>query len=402
MFDIIVVGGGVAGLMAAGTAAERGLRVVLLEKMEKPVRKLRITGKGRCNVTNTRPLKEFLEKVEQGADFVRFAFEQFDNRATINFFEKIGVPLIEERGGRVFPASGRAVDIAEALVNWCKRQGVDIRCNTKVIGIEGDFVVKSNRGEFRTKKVIITTGGVSYPLTGSTGDGYDFAYELGHEIVPLRPSLVPLQIDDIADYKKLQLRNVGVKLLINNIVSDEKFGDVDFTDVALSGATIIQLSRRVVDAIDFKKGVIIEIDLKPALSIEKLRGRIEREIESLRGATFKVLLQKLTPSSLHKKISRDTKININKPLGMFTENDTLTLIGVLKGLRFEVKDYRPYAEAIITAGGVSLDEIDERTMESKKVKGLYFAGEVMDVDCATGGYNIQMALSTAVLAAKNF
>lgn len=401
MIDLIVVGGGVAGLMAAGTAASRGLSVVLLEKMEKPARKLRITGKGRCNLTNSRSLDDFLAKIPQGAEFVRCAIEQFDNEKVISFFESIGVPLTVERGGRVFPTSGKAWDVADGLVSWARSQGVEIRCGAEVLSIKKGFTVELANETLEARNVLITTGGVSYPATGSTGDGYQFAYDLGHTIVPLRPSLVPLDIDKVRQFTGLSLKNVGLRLVVDGVIADERFGDVEFTDRALGGAIVLQISRLAVDALIDKRRVVVELDLKPALSQTKLKNRINRELEQLQGANFKILLQKLTPSNLFPKISEQCRIKLSEPLSGFKIEDVERLTNTLKSLKFNILDYRPFTEAIITAGGVTLDEIEPLTMESKLMKNLYFAGEVLDIDADTGGFNIQIALSTAVAAAKS-
>lgn len=401
MIDLIVVGGGVAGLMAAGTAASRGLSVVLLEKMEKPARKLRITGKGRCNLTNSRSLDDFLAKIPQGTEFVRCAIEQFDNEQVVSFFESIGVPLTVERGGRVFPTSGKAWDVADGLVSWARSQGVEIRCGAEVLSIKKGFTVELANETLEARNVLITTGGVSYPATGSTGDGYQFAYDLGHTIVPLRPSLVPLDIDNVRQFTGLSLKNVGLRLVVDGVIADERFGDVEFTDRALGGAIVLQISRLAVDALIDKRRVVVELDLKPALSQTKLKNRINRELEQLQGANFKILLQKLTPSNLFPKISEQCRIKLSEPLSGFKIEDVERLTNTLKSLKLNILDYRPFTEAIITAGGVTLDEIEPLTMESKLMKNLYFAGEVLDIDADTGGFNIQIALSTAVAAAKS-
>lgn len=401
MVDLIVVGAGVAGLMAAGKAASRGLSVVLLEKMEKPARKLRITGKGRCNITNMRDLDDFLKKIPQGGYFIHTALEQFDNNSVISFFESQGVPLTIERGGRVFPRSSRAFDIADALIKWCKKQDVEILCNSEVLSISKGFQVELRDKVIQAHSILITTGGVSYPATGSTGDGYRFAYDFGHDIIPLRPALVPLDIDNLRQFTGLSLKNVGLKLTINGNIEDERFGDIEFTDRAMSGAIILQSSRIAVDALIDKKNVVAELDMKTALSHTKLKNRINREIESLTGATFKILLQKLIPSQLSQKVSDQCNIELNRHLSKLTIAEIESITTTLKSLKFNIIDYRPFTEAIITAGGINLSEVEPTTMESKLIDNLYFAGEVLDIDADTGGFNIQIALSTAVLAAKS-
>lgn len=408
MYDLIVVGGGVAGLMAAGTASSSGARrVLLLEKMEKSARKLRITGKGRCNVTNDRSREEFLTKVRQGAEFFRPAFEAFDNRATMRFVEALGVPLVCERGGRLFPASGKAWDVANALVSWVSRSGVEIRCHAPVAALSLErgrvtgVVLESGEG-IAAKAVLLATGGVSYPATGSTGEGHEMAYEAGHTIEPLRPSLVPLEVSVPAGLKGLALRNVELSLIVDGEVAERRFGEMEFTaDGVMGGAIVLQVSRTAVDAIADGRRVEAVIDLKPALSAEKLRNRIEREIPELGGdASVKVLLQKLLPPQLRTIIALEAGLSVSKSVDSLSAADSERLVGALKGWRFPVRDYRPFTEAIVTAGGVDLSEVDPRTMESLKVKGLYFAGELLDIDADTGGYNIQVALSTGYLAGK--
>lgn len=406
-YQTIIIGGGVAGLLAAGRAAERGHNVLLLEKMERPARKLRITGKGRCNITNTRPMKEFLEKIHSGSDFASTALKHFDNTATVEFFNSIGLPTIEERGGRIFPTSGVAGDVASALENWVRRNGAEIRCNSAVetiIATDNSVeAVKLKSGEvIACKNIIITTGGVSYPRTGSTGDGHQMAYDLGHQIEALRPALVPLEIaESIERYSGLELRNVKATLIADNAVIDERFGDVDFTDVAISGATILQLSRAAVEAIIDHRKVAIELDLKSGLSTSKLIARINRDIESLPSAPMRVILDKLTPRPLHGKIARVAALKLETAASRLTPEDRAKLAHTLKALRFEIADYRGFAEAIITAGGIDLSQVNHATMQSTIVENLYFAGELLDIDADTGGYNIQLALSTARLAADS-
>ena len=408
MYDLIVVGGGVAGLMAAGTAASSGLgRVLLLEKMEKPGRKLRITGKGRCNVTNDRSREEFLAKVRQGAEFFCPAFGAFDNRATVRFVEVLGVPLTVERGGRVFPTSGRAWDVADALVSWISRVGCEVRCHAPAASLmvadnTVHGVVLESGEHLPARAVLLATGGVSYPATGSTGDGHEMAYEAGHSIEPLRPSLVPLEVSVPAGLKGLVLKNVELSLLVEGDVAERRFGEMEFTaDGVVGGAIVLQVSRTAVDALSDGRKVELAVDLKPALSAEKLRNRIGREVSELgANAQLKSLLQRLLPPQLRGVIAREAGLSLSKPLGSLSAADCEGLVCVLKEWRFPVRDYRPFTEAIVTAGGIELDEVCPRTMESLKIKGLYFAGELLDIDADTGGYNIQVALSTGYLAAK--
>ena len=412
MYDLIVIGGGPAGLTAAGQAAAylggQG-RVLLLEKMEKPARKLRITGKGRCNVTNDRPREEFLAKVRQGADFFRPAFEAFDNRTAIRWFEsEMGVPLAHERGGRIFPASGRAWDVAEALAAWARRSGAEVRCLAPVSalwladgGVRGVVLESGERLEARA--VVLATGGVSYPTTGSTGDGHEMADAAGHRIEPLRPALVPLEIEVPGGLKGLMLKNVELSLLVDGAVAERRFGEMEFTAEGIAGgAIVLQVSRTAVDALIDGRRVELSVDLKPALSVEKLRNRIGREIEALGGDTpVKILLQKLLPIQLRSVIARAAGLSLSAPAGSLSAADCEKLVCALKEWRIPVRDYRPFTEAIVTAGGVDLAEVDPLTLASRRVRGLYFAGELLDIDADTGGYNIQIALSTGYRAGRS-
>lgn len=412
MYDLIVIGGGAAGMMAAGTAAERGLKVALLEKMEKPGRKIRITGKGRCNLTNIKPEDEFLAKIQTNRDFFIPAYREFDNDKLVRFFNKKGVKLVTEQGGRVYPKSGKAWDIAEALTEWCVESGVEIICHTSVESLmlfNGRIrgVTYKNRKGFQRRMeapaVVIATGGASYPATGSTGDGYALANEAGHTIIPIRPSLVPLESDyaEIPFMKGLQLRNVSVKLFIDGEVAGEEFGEMGVSERGLEGAVILRLSRLAVDALIDGKKVQVAIDLKSALDEETLRERINRELAELsHESPTSDLLRKLVPRELVTPIAKAIDSHSKRPLKEFGAEKVEKLIKVLKNFIINVSDYRPFEEAVITAGGVSVDEIDAETMESKLVPGLYFAGELMDLDANTGGYNLQIAFSTGRLAGK--
>lgn len=411
MYDLIIVGAGAAGLMAAGRAAEQGCDVLLLEKMEKPARKIRITGKGRCNITNTRPREEFLEKVRSGREFVESAWLNFDNRATMLFLSSQGLDITVERGGRVFPSSGKAWDVANTIEYWARDLGVEVRCDSEVESVEVEdgkvkgVRIKGKEALVEGKNVLLTTGGASYPRTGSSGDGYAMAYAVGHTIEPLTPALIPLEIDeDLEPYRGLDLKNVGVKLLVDGIPTEERFGEMEFSDKAMGGAIILQISRSAVEAIIAEKRVVVEIDLKPALTDKKLAFRLERDLETLpESAPMRALLDKFTPRPLHRKIVNQISpdLKLRTPIGELNDELKEGFVKVLKHLQFGIKDYRPFEEAIVTAGGVSLDEVNPQTMESTKVSGLYFAGELLDIDADTGGYNIQLALSTAHLAADS-
>lgn len=409
-YDVIVVGAGAAGMMAAGTAARSGLRVLLLEKMEKSGRKVRITGKGRCNVTNARPPEEFAEQVRTNAAFFTQAFAEFNNKATIKFFERMGVKLDFERGERVFPQSGKAWDIANALLEYCVENGVKIEYNTRVteiltVGTRVFGVRYVNRRGFVRKEecpqVIVCTGGMSYPSTGSTGDGYAFAADLGHTIVPVRPSLTPLETSHPqAGYiDRLLLRNVRATLLIDDEIVREEFGELGFSDRGIDGAVALRMSREAVDALIDGRSVKLSVDLKPALTEEVLRERIQREIAEMEPTEFFAeLLRKLVPKPLVMPLCQELDIASKLYIEKITGDQIERVIRVLKGWVFPISDYAPFEYAVVTAGGVSCEEVNPYTMESLKVRGLYFAGEVLDLDANTGGYNLQIAFSTGRLA----
>ncbi len=410
MYDLIVIGGGAAGLMAAGTAARNGRRVLLLEKMEKTGRKVRITGKGRCNLTNARPPEEFAGKVRVNADFFAPAFNAFNNRATFRFFESIGVKLDVERGDRVFPRSGKAWDVAQALVDWCRDEGVTVQCDTRVkevltVGSRVYGVRYVNKRGFERKEeadaVIVATGGVSYAATGSTGDGYRFAEATGHRIEPIRPSLVPLETSyaHFRELRGLTLRNVSVQLAVDGQTVGEEFGEVFFSDRGIEGAAVLRLSRDAVDALIDGHRVKLILDMKPALTPEQVSARIGRETEQFAPTDpFAELLRKLVPRPMVLALAKELDIPGRKPMGEVTEQELHRLALVLKHYVFPISDYRPFTEAIVTAGGVDVSQVNPYTMESKLVRGLYFAGEVLDLDAATGGYNLQIAFSTGRLA----
>lgn len=411
-YDVIVVGAGAAGMMAAGTAAMNGKRVLLLEKMEKSGRKVRITGKGRCNVTNARPVEEFAEQVRTNAEFFSVAFAEFNNKATIRFFEKLGCKLIVERGERVFPDSGKAWDVANALLEFCVDNGVDIEYNTRVteimtLGTKVFGVKFFNRRGFERKqecdKVIIATGGVSYPLTGSTGDGYMFAADLGHTIEAIRPSLTPLISShaNISMLDGLLLKNVNAKLYVDGELVREEFGEIGFSDRGIEGAVALRVSRDAVDAIIDEKEVKLTLDLKSSLTEEILDERIKRELTDLEQTEcFGELLRKLVPKPLVMFVCKELDIQPKTYVSRLTDDDYKRLISLLKCVSFPIVDYAPFDYAVVTAGGVSCDEVNRYTMESTKVRGLYFAGEVLDIDANTGGYNLQIAFSTGRLAGQ--
>ncbi|MFI3305449.1 MAG: NAD(P)/FAD-dependent oxidoreductase [Rikenellaceae bacterium] len=409
-YDVIVVGAGAAGMMAAGTAARNGKRVLLLEKMEKSGRKVRISGKGRCNVTNARPVEEFVEHVRSGAEFFEVAFAEFNNKATIKFFEKMGCKLEVERGERVFPKSGKAWDVANALLEYCVENHVKIMydtCVSEVLAVAGRaYGVKyiNKRGferKFEAPNIIITTGGVSYEATGSTGDGYGFAADLGHKIEPIRPSLTPLISNhpQISRLEGLMLRNSRAKLVIDGEVVREEFGELTFTDRGVEGAVSLRLSRNAVDGLIDGKDVKIVLDVKPGLDAEMLEDRIMRDIDEMEPTDiFADLLRRLVPKAMVVTLCEQLDIFSKSYISKLTPEDVQRLTNELKSFEVPICDYAPFQYAIVTAGGVALEEVNNYTMESLKVNGLYFAGEVLDLDADTGGYNLQIAFSTGRLA----
>ncbi|MFH1313951.1 MAG: NAD(P)/FAD-dependent oxidoreductase [Candidatus Eisenbacteria bacterium] len=405
---VIVVGGGAAGLMAAGQAAQLGAETLLLEKMSRPGRKLRIAGKGRCNLTNVALLPEFIAHFGRNGRFLRQAFSRFFTDELVGFFEDLQVPIVTERGGRVFPSSGEAQDVVDALVRWAGKCGVTLLTRSPVeqLVVERGRVVGvqlSHGRIYRGRAVIIATGGASYPATGSTGDGYRLAESVGHTIVPIRPALVPLEAaGDIAPkLQGLSLRNVTVRMWVGRKRQAKTFGEMLFTHFGLSGPTILSLSRQVVDALRLGHRVILSIDLKPAIDERELETRLLRDLAASGKQKFRTLLKGLLPRKLIQVCATLTGISPDKEAHQITAEERKRLRMWLKNFRIEVIGYRSFAEAIITAGGVDTREVDPRTMESRLVEACYFAGEVLDVDADTGGYNLQAAFSTGWVAGRS-
>jgi len=415
-YDVIVIGGGAAGLMAAARAAECGAQTLLLEKMAQPGRKLRITGKGRCNVTNVATIDEFLDHFGRNGRFLRQAFTKFISPDLIQHLTKLGVQTVVERGGRVFPVSNEAQDIVDALTKWGKGNGVILKTNARVkqlivensrivgvqVGGKNDKNGKSGDITYAAAAVIIATGGASYPATGSTGDGYALATALGHEIVPIRAALVPLVTagDTAPRLQGLSLQHVSAHVWINGKKSASAFGEMLFTHFGLSGPIILSLSRIVVDALQERRSVVISIDLKPALDEQKLDARLLRDLTGHSNRQFHTILKGLLPAKLIPVCIDRTNIPADREGHQITKEERKRLRIFLKDLRLEITNYRPLSEAIITAGGVALKEIDPRTMASRLIPGLFFAGEVLDLDADTGGYNLQAAFSTGWLAGE--
>jgi predicted Rossmann fold flavoprotein len=409
---VVVLGAGPAGLLAAGRAAMLGARVLLLEKMEKPARKLRITGKGRANLTNLRPLEEHLQEIRPEPRFLRQAFGAFFNRDLVALLEAEGVPTKAERGGRVFPASDRAWDAAEALAGWARRQGVRILTHARVEGlavaggeVTGVAVARTPAHDVRqvhARCVVVATGGLSYPLTGSTGDGLRFAEATGHRIEPTRPSLVAVAtLPAFAGARGLTLRNVEVTLWIDGRKRASEFGEADFTDRGLGGAAVLRLSRDVVDALAAGQEVRLTLDLKPALDPAQLEARLARDLTVHGPGTCRDELRRLLPAQLVPEVCAALGLDPAGPGAPLHGPKRKALLGLLKGMGFQVTGHGGWEEAIVTAGGVSIRDVDPRTLASRKVRNLYFAGEVLDLDANTGGYNLQIAFSTGWLAGES-
>lgn len=402
-----IIGAGAAGLFAAGIAASSGNTVIVFEKTNKAGKKLLITGKGRCNITNNCALDELMANIPGNGRFLYSAFNKYDNRDIMDFFESIKVPLKTERGNRVFPVSDRSLDVVKALINHDQSQGVkflyespvnEICCdNGRVTGVR-----LSNNDYYELDSVILATGGLSYPMTGSDGDGYRLVKALGHSVTDLKPSLVPLETVErwVPQLQGLALKNVGLTAFDNkgNKVYNEQ-GEMLFTHFGVSGPMILSASRHLLDC--GYKGAYLLIDLKPALDEEKLDLRLQRDFSKYSRKQFGNSLSELLPKSMIPVFIELSGIPAEKPVNQITKTERKELVKLLKGIKVTVSRPRPIDEAIITAGGISTKEINPSTMESKLIDGLFFAGEIIDVDAYTGGFNLTIAFSTAYVAATN-
>jgi predicted Rossmann fold flavoprotein len=404
---VIVVGGGASGMMAAGRAAECGARVLLLERTKRLGNKLRITGKGRCNLTNVADPSDFITHFGPNGVFLRNAFARFFNQDLIDFFAAQGVPTVVERGQRVFPASNDAHQVADALANYLRWNGARVRFKARVKELEAEdgriAGIRTEEGEFLTAQaVIVATGGASYPGTGSTGDGYHLAKALGHTIVPIRPALVPLVVKEghAEALQGLSLKNVEVTLLLDGQPVTRQFGEMLFTHFGVSGPIILTLSAQAVDRLG-QGELELSINLKPALSDEQLDRRLQRDFDRFGKRAFRNILKELLPRKMIARFVQLTGIPSGKPGHQITAAERKRLFDLLRDFRLTIVGHRPIAEAIVTAGGVSTREIDPRTMESRLVQGLYFCGEVLDINADTGGYNLQAAFSTGYVAGQS-
>lgn len=403
--DLIVIGAGAAGLLASGTAATAGARVLLLEKMPRPGMKLAITGKGRCNLTNIEPRGGFESHFGVNGNWLKPAFDAYFSDALMAFLESEGIPLVTERGGRVFPAGARAPDVVKVLVAWVRRLGVEIRPRQAVErllmdtdgGVGG---VVTPAGETRGRSVVLACGGASYPGTGSTGDGYALASAVGHVVVSPRPALVPLVTRPAPDraLDGTGLKNVRVQLLVDGEAVAQGFGEMGFSASGVNGPVILSLSGLAVDAMDAGHDVRLQVDLKPALSESKLRARLDRDLVARATEPMRSVLRGLLPKPLVGGCLAATGIRGSLPGNRLAIPQREQLIGWLKNVELAVSGHRGMSEAIVTAGGVALDGVCPDTMASRLVPRLYFAGELLDIHADTGGYNLQAAFSTGVLA----
>ena len=403
MKKICVIGGGAAGTFAAIFAAQKETEVILLEKNDRLGKKLRITGKGRCNITNAADTQEIIAAFGKNGRFLHSAVTAFTNKDVMAFFENRHVPLKIERGGRVFPQSDRAQDVVDVLKDELTKKCVKIIYNADVVSVrkEGEFIINYNNGTLYADAVIIATGGATYPATGSTGDGYRFAKEFGHTIVPLRPSLVPIETVESwpSELMGLTLKNVELTAYVENKKTAQEFGEMLFTHFGISGPIVLSISKELTQFEN--KKIMLYINLKPALSEEKLNTRILRDFEKYQNKVLKNALDDLLPQALIPIVIELSGISQDKKVHSITREERMKLVQILQALPLNVKKFRPLSEAIVTAGGVKLAEINPKTMESKIVNGLYFAGEVLDIDAVTGGYNLQAAFSTGYLAGIN-
>ena len=418
---VVVIGGGPAGMLAAIGASKKNNEVIILEKMEKCGKKLLITGKGRCNITSSLDIKEFIPNVPGNGRFLYSAFSNFTNIDIIELLKKHGVKVKQERGNRVFPESDRSLDVLNALFKELKECKVEIKTNAEVvdIGTENDKVISvtykdklSNENNvLKADKVILATGGKSYSKTGSTGDGYTLAKKLGHNITEIRPSLVPLICKETSLCKSLEglsLRNVGIKFINNENkkLIYEDFGEMVFTKNGVSGPTILSASAHLLRVKNIEKllkedKILLQIDLKPALSEEVLDKRIIKDFTEFKNKQFKNSLDELLPKKMIEPIISLSKIPEDKRVNEITKIERQNLLQLLKKFSVTIKEFGNIEEAIITAGGVDIKQVNSSTMESKVIKGLYFAGEILDVDAYTGGFNLQIAYSTGYTAGIN-
>lgn len=402
---VAVIGAGPAGIIAAGSCSSNGNNVTLIEKNEKIGKKLFITGKGRCNITNASSIENFMDNIISNNSFLYSALYSFNNIDIINLLNRYGLKTKVERGNRVFPVTDKSSDVIKTLEKFLNNNNVNILLNTKVKDVDnkdGKFLLKYNDGNIEIfDKLIIATGGMSYPQTGSTGDGYKFAKKLGHTITPLKPALVPSEVAEkwASNLQGLTLKNVKLKAYLKGEKIFEDFGEMLFTHFGISGPIVLTMSNFINKYPN--KNIKIYVDLKPALTYEKLDTRILKDFEKYQNKIIKNGMIDLLPQKLIPIILKLSNIDEKKIINQITKEERLKLIENIKNLPLTFIKFRPIEEAIITSGGISTKEINSSTMESKQVPGLYFAGEIIDVDALTGGYNLQIAYSTGYLAGIN-
>lgn len=409
MKRVVIIGGGAAGLMAAVIAGREGAQVTLLEKMNYLGKKMGITGKGRCNVTNAAPMSEFIKNTPGNGKFLYGAYERFSNQDLLQLLNEAGLETKVERGGRVFPASDSALDVRNTFMKLLKSYGVDVHLEEaaqEIIVEDGRVAaVKTKNGTYPADAVLVATGGKSYPATGSTGDGYNLASKLGHKVTDIRPSLVPIVTEEVwvKDLMGLSLRNVELSVVAKNKVQAKMFGEMMFTHFGITGPIVLSLSHTVGKLMRKKNiGTIgLDINLKPALSVEKLDKRLQKDFELYSKKQLINGLKDLLPQRLIPLVIQLAGLDPHKPINQISKAERDRLVYILQHLPLTVKGLRPVEEAIVTAGGLSLKEFNPKTMESKLVPGLYGAGEVLDIDAFTGGYNLQAAFSTGYVAAMH-
>ncbi len=405
MSKVAVIGAGASGLMAAYAAAANGNDVTVFEKNEKSGKKIYITGKGRCNVTHSCEPSEFLLNVVNNSKFLSSAIYGFSPEDCINFFENGGVKLKEERGARIFPVSDKASDITKCLENYCKSSGVKFNFNEKILKIavlhSTMFDIITSKSQYSFDKVIVCTGGLSYPSTGSDGDGYDFARSAGHKIVPLKQALCGLNLKG-AFYKQLQgltLKNINLSVYCGSKKIKELFGELLFTHFGISGPVVLSASS-LINRLDMNK-VRLSLDLKPALTVEMLDKRLLRDFEAYKNKSVANCLKELLPAAIIEETLKRSGIDGNLRTNSVTREQRARLLTTVKNFDMLVSSLRDFSEAIVTSGGVDVNEINPKTMESKLIRGLYFCGEVLDVDGFTGGFNLQIAFSTGYAAGNS-
>lgn len=402
MNTIVVIGSGPAGMFAAINAKTINNRVIILESNDRLGKKLAITGKGRCNLTNSAYIGDFITQINSNNEFMYGPFFTFTNENLIDFFETNGLKLKTERGDRVFPVSDSAFDVIDVLRKELNKKKIEVKFNTKVIGIKKSkeqFLINTTTGEYISDKCIIATGGMSYPRTGSDGSGYNLARSLGHEIIAPLPSLVPIEIKEkwVNSLAGVSLKNVELSLVKDNKILFSEFGEMIFSHYGISGPIVLTLSNYIDPNLKYH----LSLDLKPALTEDVLDKRILRDFEKYKNKAIKNALNDLTISSLIPIILELTGIDPEKPVHQVSKSERNNLLKVFKSMKMTYKSLRPIEEAIITRGGVNVNEINPSTMESKLISGLYFAGEIIDVDANTGGYNLQIAFSTAYVAGNH-